>query len=71
MTASEFEGFTNAWNTEEKHEQFISEHGQDGRCYHNYMAGLTGSFVDTTDSDKIAYLDYPECTLSNGDEWYC
>ena len=71
MTASEFEGFTNAWNNEDYHETVETTYSQDGRVYHNYMAGLSGAFVDTTDSTKIAYLDYPECTLSNGDEWYC
>ena len=74
ITDEQFDAFETAW-TDQAQWDDDAAHGQDGRCYYNYLAFTANAEIDTTDFTMVEYLDYPSCALGTSpnetDYWYC
>ena len=75
ISATQFDAFETAWTDMAEWETSIGGHGQDGRCYYNYLKNTANAEIDTTDAAMIEYLDYPSCALGTAsdetDYWFC
>ena len=70
LSSSDFDGLETAWTDVPL--QDTNQNTQDGRCYYNYITGV--SYANRADGYGTGkeYLNYPSCARDGtSDDWYC